>query len=227
MTRIVILPGLDGDASLRAPLAKALGGAVTVIGYPPDISRISDMADHVDPLLPDEDFVIVAESYGGPVAINLAARQPKGLKGVVFVVTFAKPPRFVPGFLLPLIRRLPVRSPRGHRLMFRVTGWPWISASLIENFVSVAMALPAVTIRERLHSVLTTDSRADLAKITVPTAYLQAKSDRLVPRWRARDFAKAGAQVSRIRGSHYLLEESPDEAAPVLWDLIGQMIRDV
>ena len=85
--------------------------------------------------------MIVAESYGGPVAINLAARQPNGLKGIVFVVTFARPPRYVPRFLLPLIWRLPVRSPRGHHLMFRITGWPWISRQQIEAFVTVATAV--------------------------------------------------------------------------------------
>ena len=47
MTRLVLLPGLDGTGELFAPFIDALGGFATqVVAYPPD--RAMTYAEHED-----------------------------------------------------------------------------------------------------------------------------------------------------------------------------------
>jgi len=84
MTRLVLLPGLDGTGELFASFIDALGGFATqVIAYPTD--RAMTYAEHenfVRGKLPaDEDFVLLAESFSGPIGISIAAAAPPRLKG--------------------------------------------------------------------------------------------------------------------------------------------------
>ncbi|MBL8941444.1 MAG: hypothetical protein JNM69_43260, partial [Archangium sp.] len=37
--------------------------------------------------LPDEPFVLVAESFSGPLAISLAARRPAALRALILIAT--------------------------------------------------------------------------------------------------------------------------------------------
>jgi pimeloyl-ACP methyl ester carboxylesterase len=208
MLRYVILPGLDGDAALRAPLVDALGPQAAVIGYPRETWLYADMMDVVAPLLPKDDFVLIAESYGGPLALKLAGMRPPGLKGVIFVVTFAKPPRWVPGFLLDWLDKTSKPSRRMIDLVLRLSGGAAGSAA-IKAMVEVALALPINTTHGRLREVLTTDISDQLGTLGVPMAYIAAGSDRLIPKRHARQFAKAGAHLIEVPGSHFVLEEAP------------------
>ena len=84
MTRLVLLPGLDGTGELFARFVGALGGIETrVIAYPPD--RAMTYAEHEafvrDKLPADEDYFLLAESFSGPIGISIAAATPPRLRG--------------------------------------------------------------------------------------------------------------------------------------------------
>ena len=68
-----------------------------VVAYPVDsVIDYAGLTDHVRTLLPRESpFVLVAESFSGPIALRLASAPPHGLKGIVLVCTFAASPDLV------------------------------------------------------------------------------------------------------------------------------------
>jgi pimeloyl-ACP methyl ester carboxylesterase len=87
----VLLHYFGGSARSWEPLAAVLGGhcsAPDLRGFgdaPPDGPlRVADYADDAAPLLRDG-CILVGHSMGGKVAMALAARQPRGLRGLVLV----------------------------------------------------------------------------------------------------------------------------------------------
>jgi pimeloyl-ACP methyl ester carboxylesterase len=86
---LVLLPGMDGTARLFEPFVRALpaGWSAAPVRYPPDRPLgYHALLDQVP--VPAGDFVLVAESFGGPLALKVAAKNPTGLKAVVLVATF-------------------------------------------------------------------------------------------------------------------------------------------
>ena len=115
MTTLLLLPGLDGTGLVFEPLLKHLPAEIDaqVVRYPTD--RIMTFQEHVDfsrkQLPKKKPFVLLAESFSGPVGLQLLAEPPRNLIGVIFVATFAHYPspflldagRFLPqGLLLKL-----------------------------------------------------------------------------------------------------------------------------
>jgi pimeloyl-ACP methyl ester carboxylesterase len=112
--RLLLLPGMDGTGRLFAPLQAALPPwlpAVTV-SYPPDQPL------GYDGLLPLVEaaaaglgeFVVVGESFSGPLALMLATQRPPGLRGLVLCASFVRFPLPVPqqwrGLVRPWMFRL-------------------------------------------------------------------------------------------------------------------------
>jgi pimeloyl-ACP methyl ester carboxylesterase len=91
-TEIVLLPGLHGTGHLFADFARECPSAFVprVIEYPCD--RFLDYRELLpfvrDRLPQDSDFVILGESFSGPLAVMLAAGRPRRLRAVVLVATF-------------------------------------------------------------------------------------------------------------------------------------------
>src|SRR3954469_13431380 len=108
--KLALLPGLDGTGDLLAPFVAVLNGNdVHVVRYPTD--RAMDYTEHevtARAQLPQDDFVLLAESFSGPVGISIAASPPPGLRGLVLCATFASNPFPVFKPIRRLMRLLPV-----------------------------------------------------------------------------------------------------------------------
>ena len=106
MTRLVLLPGMDGTGELFAPFIAALDGwPTTVISYPPDREmEYAGHEAHARARLPlDGDYVLLAESFSGPVGIALAASRPRGLRGLILCASFAVNPLPRLAFMKPIV----------------------------------------------------------------------------------------------------------------------------
>src|SRR6187402_2819704 len=90
---LVLLPGLDGTGDLFKPFIEALTpdvSTITVSYSSVSHSTYADCQAVALSRLPQQDpFVLVGESFSGPIAIALAASRPAGLRGVILVGTFA------------------------------------------------------------------------------------------------------------------------------------------
>jgi pimeloyl-ACP methyl ester carboxylesterase len=219
---LVLLPGLDGTGKFFAEFAAKIAphAGTRTIAYPVDIPLgYAELEVLVRNSLPrDRPFVLLGESFSGPVAIRVAAAPPPGLLGVVLCGTFAKDPFPLLRWLRPLVAHLPVKGlPRWLRTLIM---WGPAQARRVPAQADRAIAAVAsVVVRHRISALLTVDATAALQCITLPILVLFGKSDRIISR-RATDWIlqhAGNAEVAGVAGPHLLLQSKADECAvPVL-----------
>ena len=105
--KVVLLPGLDGTGLLFKPFIEALPKNIEtlVISYPENKKQnYSELVSFVITQLPEEDYILVGESFSGNIAYHIALSKPKHLKSIIFVASFLSSPR---PLLLSLLNFLP------------------------------------------------------------------------------------------------------------------------
>ncbi len=224
--RLVLLPGLDGTGDLFAPFVQVLGAQDTqVVRYPGD--RAMNYDEHealVRAQLPtNEEFVLLAESFSGPIAISIAARPPPGLKGLILCVTFVSNPIRGLGFLSALARRIPLPmlpTAVAQHWLFPRRGTP----ELRRAHAAAIRQVRARAVSARVAAVLAVDRRAALADIRLPMLYMRANQDRVIPR--AAGLAilnlRPDIRLAKFDGPHFLLQTEPAACAAVVLDFIAR-----
>ena len=211
---------MHGTADLFAPFTKAAQNIATcvTITYPPRrILLRHEYIKLIEEALPiTTDFWIIAESFSGSLAIEVAARSTsKHLKGLVLCATFASPPispALIPfaRLLAPIFLRLPPPEWAIRQFMLEQNSPP----DLV-NLVKTALhPISGSVLTSRLKIVLH-DNTLDLAqKIKIPTLILIAAKDRLVSPQASKNLIAAipHATVTRLNAPHLLLQTRPTEA---------------
>jgi len=221
MATLMLLPGLDGTGELFAPFVAALRSefVVRVVRYPSTKPLSYESLESVaHAALPsDGPYVVLGESFSGPIAISLAAAASPQLKGLILCCSFARNPRPVFAPLRSLVNFLPVKlapiALLSHLLLGRFSTTALRSA-LIRALAQVSTA----ALRARMRAILSVNASAQLRSVTVPVLYLRASQDRLVPaRASAQIVALAPhARVVELEAPHFLLQAAPSEAAEVV-----------
>jgi pimeloyl-ACP methyl ester carboxylesterase len=213
---IILLPGLDGSGRLYAPLLAAgpRGLDPRLVAFPPDEPLgYDDLLPRCREALPTRGpYLLLAESFSGPLAIRLAAEQPRGLAGLVLAATFLHRP------LNPLLH--PVRSLVGARLF----GLP-MPPALVRHFLAgpdapdgivaeVRAAVAAVSpevLALRSVEALGVDVRDPFGHVEVPVLYLQPERDRLIRTDVSEEILalQPDAQVVRLDAPHMVLQRCP------------------
>jgi pimeloyl-ACP methyl ester carboxylesterase len=173
----------------------------------------------VEAAIPDgQEFVILGESFSGPLALQLAARQPPGLRGIILCASFARSP-------LPFFTRWFRRLIRPW--WFRVIPRWLIRRELLGRFDQPALAHmveaaiagvhPAV-LAARARAILDVDVSAQLQVCQVPILYLAAAEDRLVSRKSLAHIRRVQPRVEAVTlvSPHLLIQATPEDAARVI-----------
>jgi pimeloyl-ACP methyl ester carboxylesterase len=231
MPALVLLPGLDGTGDFFQPLLEELGEGVRthVIRYP--VAGGYDYAtcqQLVRAELPTAGpYVLLGESFSGPVAISLTAQAPPGLVGIILCCSFAGNPRPRLAFIRPLLPFLPFHGTGSSLRLsrFLVLG-RWITPAIRELHQKVLASVPAKTIRSRLEAVADCDVREALASIRVPILCLVAKHDRLIPKAAARLIRQqaAAATLIEVDAPHCLLQCEPRQAAAKIREFLRTLV---
>lgn len=216
--RFVVLPGLDGSGLLLQPFAAALRqlGDVEVRSYPPDGPQdYASLAAAIAPVRAGD--VLVAESFGGPLAVMLAARAAPAPRALVLCASFARSPRPWLRPLAPLLRGLPAwRPPRrlASAVLFGRRTTPELDAALAQVLATVPMPV----LRARLQAALSVDTAALLCTSRCPLLYLRARADRLVPAAAAAAIARLRPDASSVEldAPHGLLQTAPQAAVAAI-----------
>jgi pimeloyl-ACP methyl ester carboxylesterase len=221
---VVLLPGLDGTGDLFAGLVRTAPAEIEVstVHYPDH--RVLDYDGHLEiarrHLPAAGPFLLVAESFSGPIGIRLAAAAPTGLVGLVLCNTFARRPSWRGFRYLPweLFFRRPVpRFTVRRRLVGRWTSPEWVR--IVRE--ATADVDPAV-LAARMRSVLSVDASEELRRVAVPLLYLRGTRDGLVPR-RSLEHVRAvkpSVEVVELDAPHMLLEVAPEAA----WEAITHFL---
>ena len=175
MITVVILPGMDGTGIGLTDFVAALAPELEaiVVTYPND--RPMDYAGHevvARASLPvDRPFVLLGESYSGPIAISIAASAPPGLIGLVLCCSFARNPRQVLSWSRRLVQFVPTRIPAALPCWFLLGRF---STPRLENAIAQVLAQIAPdAFRARLTSIIDVDVTARLVDVRVPVLYLR------------------------------------------------------
>lgn len=209
---------MDGTGILFEPFLRVLPPAVrpVVVSYPPDLPLgYDDLLPIVLDALPRGPFVLVGESFSGPLALRAAAAGPAGLVGVVLVATFLTSPipRFVRPFLVaPLFDLAPYRLEL--TLLAGLDASPEIARLLRQARAKV----PGAVLTERVRAILGVDATDALRECAAPLLYLRGMRDRLVGRSSLRAIRRARLDVESVSldAPHLLLQTRPEEA----WEAI-------
>ncbi|WP_198420840.1 alpha/beta fold hydrolase [Massilia atriviolacea] len=225
---MVLLPGMDGSGELFAGFIAALGDRfdVIVVSYPaaPALGY-AGLAGHARAQLPrDRPFVLLGESFSGPVAIALAASTPPGLIALVLCCTFARMPRPLLAPLRPLVGVLPMWPVLTPLIAPFLLGFG-APAALRQALRGALDKVRPARLRQRLKEVMAVDYTASAQAIAVPVLYLQALHDRIVPPAAARLLASLCPdwRLVALPGPHLLLQASPRHTATLVRDFVGHI----
>jgi pimeloyl-ACP methyl ester carboxylesterase len=215
---LVLLPGLDGTGKLFTDFVKVLGSRVStvVVAYPADQPMgYVELEEWVLSALPqNRPFVVLGESFSGPIAIRIAARGLANFKGLILCGTFVKNPYPWAAWARGLASYLPVKSlPRWVRAPLM---WGSLSPGRAPSQMERAMSgVSASVIRHRIAALLAVDERPSLSRVHVPTLVLRAGRDRVISRAATRWITKTAtsAQLIEVDGPHLLLQTRPEECA--------------
>jgi pimeloyl-[acyl-carrier protein] methyl ester esterase len=228
--KLVLLPGMDGTGRLFVDFVKALPETfkVETVSYPTDrflsYSELMSIVQSSSPF--PEQFVIVAESFSTPLAIQWAATNPKNLKGLVICAGFARNPvrglqRFICSQFAPLffLAELPKFATR-----FLLVGSK-ASPSLVATVQAAISSVKPKVLSARVRAILASDARADLVRVAVPILYIQATQDRLVDQACLEEIRRIQPQVAVavIAGPHLLLQREPKLTAEAVAEFVQQL----
>jgi pimeloyl-ACP methyl ester carboxylesterase len=213
--KIVLLPGLDGSGQFfgnSLSYFEAYGDVLTIC-YPTSGSQsYADLADFVALQLPENDaFVVVAESFSGPIGIDLASRNISAMQGLLLSASFFSDPFGLSSSALAnvvgLARFLPI--PPAALLQWLLLGDDKSQlASALRTFL---LAYNRQTLIKRGETALKADVVQKLKIIEMPVVSLVARQDRLI----ARDFSIwtrfTNVEAILIDGPHFLLQEGDED----------------
>jgi pimeloyl-ACP methyl ester carboxylesterase len=213
--RALLLPGLDGSGRLYAPLLEAGPRAFRpeVVSYPPDEPLgYDELVARVRRHLPRGRFVLLAESFSGPIAVRIAAGRPPGLAALVLAATFLHAP------LNPLLH--PIRGLVGARFFGLPMPAPvvrWFMAgsdapdAMVREVQRAVAAVSPDVLAHRSAEALRVDVRADLAHVAAPVLLIAPTRDRLIRTDVAEELLalRPDAEVALLDAPHMVLQRCP------------------
>ena len=218
---LVLLPGLDGTGMLFEPLLDQLPPDLKahVVPLPNDspMDYVSLVPIVASSLPTDTPFILLGESFSGPLALMVADSRPRGLMGVILCASFIRNPTYLPSFTRHLATSWIFRiSPIfiQAKVLFAGYSSPRLRSLLARAHSSVSAKVMA----QRVRAVLAVDCTSELVACPVPIAYLRGSRDRVVPKrnWRQIMAINPAVREFTIRAPHLVLQTQPRAAVQAI-----------
>ena len=229
LKKLVLLPGMDGSGELFRGLVTVLPEELETetLWYPADrYMNYGELAGTLRGAIPvDEPFVLVAESYGAPLAVLIASLEPPNLRGIVLSAGFVTSPlrgwrRTLLWDLAPLLAHV---SMPGFVARYLLVGQE-APRALVELVTGAVSWLTPKVLGSRVREVLNLDVRAELAQVNVPVLYLQPTKDKLVdPGCVAEMEAVKPGQTVMIESPHLVLQCEAKIAAEAIAAFVAEL----
>jgi len=224
-TTLVLLPGLDGTEIFFGPLLAQLPSWIdpVVVTYPASGPNAYDdlapiVLEAVDRL---KEFAILGWSFGGPLALMVAARSPSRVSGVVLCGSFvtAPHPALLPfrfAMTTPVIAV--VRALRRTRLLMP----GWASAEMRKAKGMTWRRVTARVLAARARAAMGVDVRRLLAECRPRIMYLMSTRDEVIARKNLDEVLAHAPQteVAEIEGPHLALFTNPVQSAARIADFL-------
>ena len=214
--KIVLLPGMDGTGELFLYILEHLKEFDTqVIPLPQTGNQdYPTIINYIKSKLPNDEFTLIAESFSGALAAELAKEHIPNLKKIVFVATFLSPPN---AMLLSIAAKLPLKSlskvPLAKYFQKQLFIGKSANPELVDLFQSILNALPSDILSNRIKTMQSLAFSCE--SIDIPCLYIQALSDRLVSENKYLEFQQYFSNIKLVQfdGPHFIMQTKPKECA--------------
>ncbi|NJO12328.1 MAG: alpha/beta fold hydrolase [Gammaproteobacteria bacterium] len=221
---------MDGTGEHFAQLLAALGDRfpTIVVRYPDEPLDYEQHERIARAALPqDRPYVLLGESFSGPIALAIAADAPAGLVGYILCASFARCPRWILRLASPFLGLVPFRRIPNSLVNHFLIGRFATPDLRLANAAPLHRVSPA-TLSARLQAIAKVDVTEKLARIRVPGLYLRGTQDRLIPASACRALRRAipGLRRVEIQAPHFVLQVNPRLAAEAIAQFIGTICLD-
>jgi pimeloyl-ACP methyl ester carboxylesterase len=213
----VLLPGIDGTGKMFGPLIEQLPDWLShqVVSYPTN-ERLSyqQLAARVQARLPQNNpYIMIGESFAGPLALMLSSQAGPNLKAIVLCATFLTNPRPRLSKLAPLFLHEGLVGIRPRKWMARlmVTGRD-APDKMLERMFQVHKTVSPAVIIDRLYSVFNVDVTDILRQCVLPVLHLYGERDHLILKYSRKEIQQTRPDIKSIAidGPHFLLQTHPE-----------------
>jgi pimeloyl-ACP methyl ester carboxylesterase len=223
---VVLVSGIDGTGQMFFRQVPRLARSYRVATYALRDSAssmdvmINDLSRVIEAASPENRrSVVVGESFGGALALSFALARPEQVEALVIVNSFSRVPsplRLRLAILglsaLPWAAMKPLRRVAAGRLHS-----PGTPSDDIKRYVELTSRATRRGYLNRLRALSTYDVRDRLGDINVPTLFLAADRDRLLPsaaeaRYMAARAPRAAARILERHGHTCLIAPGVDLA---------------
>ena len=226
---LVLLPGMDGTGDLFDDFVAEVKDTfeIQVVRYPThkslDYAELEALVIQVLPT--DVDYVLLGESFSGPIAISIASKNPPRLKGLVLCCTFVDNPRPALSSVRHLLPFFSTRYAPGAAMGYLLMG-SFSTPSQRQALATAVAKVPDATMRSRARAVLDVLVSKEMARIQVPTLYLRATHDRVVPRSASVKIFQLlpKVEIVDVDAPHCLLQTAAPQAAKMVVDFVQSKV---
>jgi pimeloyl-[acyl-carrier protein] methyl ester esterase len=219
---LVLLPGLDGTGILFAPLLAAIPPSIKpiVVSYPQDRHLLDqELLPLVLERLPrDGPFILLGESFSGPLAVMVAEQRPAGLVGFILCASFVVNPRPIIGTVFgfcarPFLFRL---FPLMQRTKAKVGRYS--TSELGRLLAEVHARVNPHVMAARLRMVFRVDVREAFRACELPMLYLAGGRDWVVPSRNVRVAQRINPRMRRVTidSPHMVLQTQAEQCAKAI-----------
>ncbi len=223
---LILLPGMDGTGILFEPFLKSLAQDIStrVIRYPCDKElSYNELVSFVQKQLPkDKEFILLAESFSGPIAYKLV--NNKKLKAIIFVASFIQPPNklLVLSKILPVSFFIPKQLPD---MLLKFLLGPLASKEICKLVNKSLLKVKNHVFAFRLKEMekLSKNNAETINK----SIYIQAISDNLVSAEHAVIIKQVSkeSKIYKVEGSHFVLQVNPEKYSEIVKNEIDLLTR--
>jgi len=226
IVKLILMPGMDGTGELFSPLLQALGNSLesSVLRYPTDEPLgYSELLARVRGELPKSGpFVLLGESFSGPLALMLAAESPPGLRGVILCASFATNPiRWLPRPAAPLVRSFCFRLMPRFAQVKAVLG-RYQTSELRALLAKANSAVKPSVMAARARAILAVDVLEQFKACPYPILYLRGQRDRVVRKHVVKSLLlqRPALQVVMLPAPHLILQVAPKESVQAIHEFV-------
>jgi pimeloyl-[acyl-carrier protein] methyl ester esterase len=228
---LILLPGMDGTGELFENLLAELPPNLktVVVRYPTyTVLNYEELTTLAQMQIPkNTPYILLGESFSGPVAIALAASANEQLKGVILSCTFATSPSPLLSYWSFLIPEITI-SGQLFSIVSKLLMGNFQNEKVYEQLKAVLPKASPSTMRARLDAMLGVNYLEKLTKINVPILYLRAKQDHLVASSASKAIVKHAKNVSLVEldAPHLLLQIAAKKAAHEISGFIQHLLKN-
>ena len=194
-----------------------------VCTYPDDSSlgyrELLDVALECCPT--NEPYLVLGESFSGPIAIEIGAKKPPMLKGIILVNTFVICPHPYLAKIAALLPGPALSKPPDMLLKYLLQEKESGTGPLL-TLKAVLRSLDSEVIRSRLSSILAVDVRTVTPDIETDICVIQSKNDMAIPRSARRLLLDCLnlTEAHQLPGNHFGLQTYPATASRIIAEFL-------